>query len=41
MNLVTRYIGPAMNRETVGNIQRAGFAIARVVCAYLDIFLAI
>ena len=41
LNLVTRYIGPAMNRDTVGNVQRAGFVIARVVCAYLDIFLAI
>ncbi len=41
LNLVTRYIGPAMNRDTIGNVQRAGFAIARVVCAYLDIFLTI
>ena len=41
LNLATRYIGPAMNRDTVGNVQRAGFVIARVVCAYLDIFLAI
>lgn len=38
---VTRYIGPAMNRDTVGNAQRAGFVIDRALCAYLDIFLAI
>jgi ubiquinone/menaquinone biosynthesis C-methylase UbiE len=41
LTLVTRYIGPAMNRDTVGNVQRAGFVVDRVVCAYLDIFLAI
>ena len=39
--LATRYIGPAMNRDTVGNTQRAGFVIDRVVCAYLDVFVAI
>ena len=41
LTLATRYIGPAVNRDTVGNLQRAGFAVDRVVCAYLDIFLAI
>ena len=41
LTLATRYIGPAMNRDTVGNLQRAGFAVDRAVCAYLDIFLAI
>ncbi len=41
ITLVMRYIGPAMNRDTVGNVQRAGFVIDRVVCAYLDIFLTI
>jgi len=41
LTLATRYIGPAMNRDTVGNLQRAGFVVDRVVCAYLDIFLAI
>jgi ubiquinone/menaquinone biosynthesis C-methylase UbiE len=41
LTLATRYVGPAMNRDTVGNVQRAGFVVDRVVCAYLDIFLAI
>ena len=41
LTLATRLIGPAMNRDTVGNVQRAGFIIDHVVCAYLDIFLAI
>jgi ubiquinone/menaquinone biosynthesis C-methylase UbiE len=41
MNLVLRFVGPSMNRDTVDNVQRAGFALDRVVCAYLDIFLTI
>ena len=41
MTVATRHFGPAMNRDTVGNVQRAGFVVDRVVCAYLDIFLAI
>ena len=41
LNLALRYLGPSMNRDTVGNVQRAGFVVDRVVCAYLDIFLAI
>lgn len=41
MTVATRHFGPAMNRNTVGNVQRAGFVVDRVVCAYLDIFLAI
>ena len=41
MNLALRFLGPAMNRDTVGNVQRAGFAVDGVTCAYLDIFLAI
>lgn len=30
-----------MNRDTIGNVQRAGFTVGRAVCAYLDIFLTI
>jgi ubiquinone/menaquinone biosynthesis C-methylase UbiE len=41
MNLALHFLGPSMNRDTVGNVQRAGFAVDRVVCAYLDIFVAI
>ena len=41
LNLLLRRLGPQMNRDTVGNVQRAGFVIDRVVCAYLDVFLAI
>ncbi len=41
LTLVTRFIGPAMNRDTVGNIQKAGFVTDRITCAYLDIFLGI
>jgi SAM-dependent methyltransferase len=41
INLVMHFLGPAMNRDTVGNVQRAGFLVDRVVCAYLDIFLAV
>ncbi|MBI3693431.1 MAG: class I SAM-dependent methyltransferase [Acidobacteria bacterium] len=41
LSLATRYMGPAMNRRTVDNVQRAGFVVDRVVCAYLDVFVAI
>lgn len=41
MTVGTRHIGPAMNRDTVANVQRAGFVVDRVRCAYLDIFIAI
>lgn len=41
LTLVSRYIGPSMNRDTVGNVQRAGFTVDRAVRAYLDIFLTI
>ncbi len=41
MNLALHFLGPQMNRDTVANVQRAGFTVDRAVCAYLDIFLAI
>jgi SAM-dependent methyltransferase len=41
MNAVLHRAGPEMNRDTVSNVQRAGFLIDRIRCAYLDIFLAI
>lgn len=41
LTVAMRRLGPAMNRDTVGNVQRAGFVVDRVVCAYLDIFLTI
>jgi SAM-dependent methyltransferase len=41
INAVLHGVGPEMNRDTVGNVQRAGFVIDRIRCAYLDIFLAI
>jgi SAM-dependent methyltransferase len=41
MNAVLHRAGPEMNRDTVSNVQRAGFVIDRIRCAYLDIFLAI
>jgi ubiquinone/menaquinone biosynthesis C-methylase UbiE len=37
MTPITRRSGPDMNRDTVGNVQRAGFRIVRVENAYLDI----
>ena len=30
-------VGPALNRDTVGNVQRAGFRLRRVENIYLDI----
>jgi ubiquinone/menaquinone biosynthesis C-methylase UbiE len=37
MTPLTRRNGPDLNRDTVGNVQRAGFRIVRVENAYLDI----
>lgn len=37
MTPLTRRTGPDLNRDTVGNVQRAGFRIVRVENAYLDI----
>jgi len=34
--LVSR-VGPALNRDTVGNVQKAGFHLRRVDNVYLDI----
>jgi ubiquinone/menaquinone biosynthesis C-methylase UbiE len=33
--------GPALNRDTVGNVQRAGFHLYRVENVYLDVVKAI
>ena len=41
LNLILRRIGPEVNRDTVANVQRAGFWVDRITCAYLDIFLAV
>ena len=41
MNFVLGFLGSAMNRDTVKHVQQSAFLIDRVVCAYLDIFLAI
>jgi SAM-dependent methyltransferase len=41
LNVLMRWLGPEMNRDTVGNVERAGFVVDRIVCAYLDVFLAI
>lgn len=41
LTLATRRLGPAMNRDTAGNVRRAGFVVKRVTRAYLDIFVAI
>ena len=38
---VTRLIGPDMNRDTVGNVRRAGFLIRREQNVYFDIVRAI
>jgi ubiquinone/menaquinone biosynthesis C-methylase UbiE len=38
--LVSRF-GPQLNRDTVGNVQRAGFRLCRVENVYLDIVKAI
>lgn len=41
LSWMMRHIAPAMNRDTMANVTTAGFAIDRVTCAYLDIFVAI
>ncbi len=41
MTAVTRLIGPDMNRDTVGNVQRAGFNVLRERNAYFDVVKAI
>jgi ubiquinone/menaquinone biosynthesis C-methylase UbiE len=37
MTPLTRKLGPEMNRDTVGNVQKAGFRLRRVSNVYLDI----
>jgi hypothetical protein len=37
MTPLTRLAGPEVNRNTVRNVERAGFRIRRVVNLYLDI----
>ncbi|QDV89872.1 Ubiquinone/menaquinone biosynthesis C-methyltransferase UbiE [Phycisphaerae bacterium RAS2] len=41
MTLWTRRAGTEMNRDTVGNVLKAGFEITRIDSVYLDIILAI
>ncbi len=41
MTLWTRLAGTEMNRDTVANVQKAGFRITRIESVYLDIILAI
>ena len=41
MTAVTARFGPAMNRDTVGNVTRAGFEIVRETNVYLDMVKAI
>ncbi|WP_198288284.1 class I SAM-dependent methyltransferase [Bradyrhizobium sp. WSM1253] len=37
MTPLTRKFGPELNRETVGNVQKAGFRLRRVENIYLDV----
>jgi ubiquinone/menaquinone biosynthesis C-methylase UbiE len=37
MTLLTRQFGPELNRDTVGNVQKAGFRLHRVENVYLDV----
>ena len=37
MTALTRKLGPEMNRDTVGNVQKAGFRLRKVSNVYLDI----
>lgn len=41
MTLWSRLFGTEMNRDTVGNVRKAGFEITKVESVYLDIILAI
>src|SRR5579863_4162494 len=38
---ITTRFGPALNRDTVGNVQKAGFRLHRVENIYLDVVKAI
>ena len=37
MTPLTSWIGPSLNRDTVGNVQKAGFRLRRVENVYLDV----
>ena len=37
MTLISRHLGPSLNRPTVANVQRAGFQITGVTRHYLDV----
>jgi ubiquinone/menaquinone biosynthesis C-methylase UbiE len=37
MTPLTRRFGPSLNRDTVGNVQKAGFRLRRVENVYLDV----
>ncbi len=37
MSRLTRKFGPELNRDTVGNVQKAGFRLRRIENVYLDI----
>jgi ubiquinone/menaquinone biosynthesis C-methylase UbiE len=37
MTQITRRVGPEMNRDTVSNVRRAGFAVREVLNVYLDV----
>jgi len=37
MTPLSRRFGPDLNRDTVGNVQQAGFRLRRVENVYLDI----
>jgi ubiquinone/menaquinone biosynthesis C-methylase UbiE len=41
MTPITTHFGPALNRDTVGNVQKAGFRLHRVENVYLDVVKAI
>ena len=41
MTPLSRCLGPDLNRDTVGNVQKAGFRIRREENVYLDIIKAI
>jgi hypothetical protein len=41
MTPITALFGPALNRDTVGNVQKDGFRLCRVENIYLDVVKAI
>ena len=41
MTPLTRRFGPDLNRDTVGNVQKAGFRLSRVTNVYLDVIKSI